>query len=101
MLKILSHQQFNERLPRWLPYDACVDHKTGTLLAPVWVVNDAGIIYLPTGDHILICVFSRGTEMGQTEAQVKAAISNAESVIGQIGKIVFDYYTITTTAKHD
>jgi beta-lactamase class A len=101
MLKILSRQQFNERLPRWLPYDTRVDHKTGTLLGPVWVVNDAGIIYLPSGEHILICVFSRGTEMGQTEEQVKAAISNAESVIGEIGKIAFDYYTITTAVKHE
>jgi beta-lactamase class A len=92
MLKILSNQQFNERLPRWLPYDVRVDHKTGTLLEPVWVVNDAGIIYLAGDKHIVISVFSRGPEMGFTPAQTKVAISGAEDRIAEIGKLVFDYY---------
>src|SRR6266850_2472668 len=101
MLRMLSRQQFNERLPRWLSYDVRVDHKTGTLLAPVWVANDAGIIYLPNRERLIICVFSRGTEAGLSEAQIKAAISNAEGVIGEIGKIAFDYYTTTEASKHD
>jgi beta-lactamase class A len=101
MLRMLSQQQFNERLPRWLSYDVRVDHKTGTLLAPVWVTNDAGIIYLPNRERLIICVFSRGTETGQSEAQIKAAISNAEGVIGEIGKIAFDYYTSMEASKHD
>lgn len=95
MLKILSHQQFNERLPRWLPYDVRVDHKTGTLLAPVWVVNDAGIIYLPSGQHVIISVFSRGPGMGLDDAETKVAISAAEERIAEIGMIVFDHYTVS------
>jgi len=94
MLKILSNQQFNERLPRWLPYDVRVDHKTGTLLEPVWVVNDAGIIYLPGDKHVVISVFSRGSELGFTPAQTKIAISGAEDRIAEIGKLVFDYYAM-------
>ena len=82
-------------------YDVRVDHKTGTLLAPVWVTNDAGIIYLPNRERLIICVFSRGTETDLNEAQIKAAISNAEGVIGEIGKIAFDYYTTTEASKHD
>jgi beta-lactamase class A len=99
MLKILSLQQFNERLPRWLPYDVRVDHKTGTLLAPVWVVNDAGIIYLPGGEHVVVSVFSRGLAGGLDEAQTKAAISAAEGQIAEIGKLVFDYYTAAPRAE--
>jgi len=99
MLKILSHQQFNERLPRWLPYDVRVDHKTGTLLAPVWVVNDAGIIYLPGGGHVIISVFSRGTEMGLSQADTKVSITSAEERIGELGKIAFNYYTTCITPK--
>ena len=45
ILEVLSQQQFNQRLPRWIPYGQRVDHKTGTLTLPVWVVNDAGILY--------------------------------------------------------
>jgi beta-lactamase class A len=93
MLKILSNQQFNERLPRWLPYDVRVDHKTGTLLEPVWVVTDAGLIHLPGNRHIAISVFSHGTEMGLSYAETKAAISGAEERIAEIGNLVFAYFT--------
>jgi beta-lactamase class A len=93
MLEILSNQQFNERLPRWLPYDVRVDHKTGTLLGPVWVVTDAGVIHLPGNKHIAISVFSHGTEMGLGSAETKAAISAAEERIAEIGKLVYDHYT--------
>ena len=93
MLEILSNQQFNERLPLWLPYDIRVDHKTGTLLEPVWVVTDAGVIHLPGGKHIVISVFSHGTEMDLSAAETKAAISGAEERIAEIGKLVFDYFT--------
>jgi beta-lactamase class A len=93
MLEILSNQQFNERLPRWLPYDIRVDHKTGTLLEPVWVVTDAGVIHLPGNKHVAISVFSHGAEMDLSPAETKAAISGAEERIAEIGKLVLDYFT--------
>ncbi len=93
MLRILSQQQFNQRLPRWLPGNVRADHKTGTLNAPVWVVNDAGIIYLPGGQRVIVSVFSRGAEMSLGPAELKASVSNAEDRIGEIAKVVFDYYT--------
>ncbi len=93
MLLILSRQQFNQRLPRWLPYGVRSEHKTGTLTAPVWVVNDAGVINLPGGEHVIVSVFSRGTETDLGAAGNKVAIANAEDRIGEIGKLVFDYYT--------
>ncbi len=93
MLEILSNQQFNERLPRWLPYDIRIDHKTGTLLEPIWVVTDAGVVHLPGDKHIVISVFSRGTQMDLSSAETKAAISGAEERIAELGKLVFDYFT--------
>ncbi|HEV8384379.1 MAG TPA: serine hydrolase [Candidatus Acidoferrales bacterium] len=93
MLRILSQQQFNQRLPRWLPGNVRVEHKTGTLNGPVWVVNDAGIINLPGGQRVIVSVFSHGTDMALGPAELKASISNAEDRIGEIAKTVYDFYT--------
>ena len=92
MLGILSKQQFNQRLPRLLPVGIRVAHKTGTVTNPVWVVNDAGIIYLPNGEHVVVTAFSHGTDMNQDEVQLKKAFNDAEDTIAEIGKTVFDYY---------
>ena len=93
MLGILSKQQFNQRLPRLLPVGIRVAHKTGTVTNPVWVVNDAGVIYLPNGEHVVVTVFSHGTNMNQDEVQLKKAFNDAEDTIAEIGKTVFEYYT--------
>lgn len=96
MLRILSQQQFNQRLPRWLPGNVRSDHKTGTLYSPVWVVNDAGILYLPNGQRVIVSVFSRGTEAAPGPAATKAAVTNAEDRIAEIAKVVYDFYTVAT-----
>jgi beta-lactamase class A len=93
MLAILSKQQFNQRLPRFLPAGLRVAHKTGTVTNPVWVVNDAGIIFLPNGEHVVVTAFGHGADMNQDEVQLKAALNDAEDTIAEIGKAVFDYYT--------
>ena len=93
MLHILSLQQFNQRLPRLLPSGIRCDHKTGTLNAPVWVANDAGIIYLPNGEHVIVSVFSHGPEVDLNPREFKAAAASADERIGAIGSIVYDYYT--------
>lgn len=98
MLTTLSRQQFNARLPRFLPIGTRVDHKTGTLSGPVWVVNDSGLIYLPNKQHVIVSVFSRGSEIDQDEAAMKLGINQAEERIGEIAKIVYDYYTATASA---
>jgi len=96
LLGILTKQQFNQRLPRLLPAGLRVAHKTGTVTNPVWVVNDAGVIYLPNGGHVVVTAFSHGTEMNQDEVQLKAAINEAEDTIAEIGKAVFEYYAAGT-----
>jgi beta-lactamase class A len=90
MLTILGRQQFNQRLPRYL--DARVAHKTGSLTSPVWVVNDAGIIYLPNGEHVIVTVFGHGTEWEMNDAARKQSTAEAEDRIGRIGKLVYDFY---------
>ena len=59
----------------------------------MWVVNDAGIVYLPGGARVVISVFSRGTERDLSPGELRTAIANAEDRIAEIAKVVFDYYT--------
>ena len=101
MLHILSLQQFNQRIPRLLPYDVRCAHKTGTLTGPVWVVNDAGIIYLPKQQgHLILSVFSHGTQTELTVSENTLAITGAEGRIAEIAKIAFDYYTALAPAAN-
>ncbi|HLA11916.1 MAG TPA: serine hydrolase [Pyrinomonadaceae bacterium] len=101
MLRILSLQQFNQRIPRLLPYDVRCAHKTGTLTGPVWMVNDAGIIFLPKQQgHLILSVFSRGSQTELTVPENTLAITSAEGRIAEIAKIAFDYYTAPVPAAN-
>ncbi len=93
MLEILSNQEFNQRLPRFLPAGVRVEHKTGTLNSPVWVVNDAGIVHLPNGSHVIVSVFSHGQNTALSSREQKAAMADAEQKIGEIGGVVYDFFT--------
>lgn len=56
MIDILLRQQLNQRIPLLLPQPSKVAHKTGTVGT---TRNDAGIIYLPNGDPIVFCAFTK------------------------------------------
>ncbi len=49
-LKILKEQKINDRLPRYLPREAMVAHKTGLERE---VCHDAGIVFSPHGDYVI------------------------------------------------
>ncbi len=49
-LNFLKKQKVNDRLPRYLPEDIVVAHKTGLERG---VVHDAGIVFTPQGDYII------------------------------------------------
>ena len=76
-----------KRIRGLLPDATVVAHKTGTsgdkdgMLA---AVNDAGIIQLPNGSEIALAIFV---------SDFSGSLEEAESVIAQIGKLVFDHYT--------
>lgn len=55
MLSFLSKQKINDRIPRYLPKNTKVAHKTGLERG---VVHDAGIIFSPKGDYV-VCVFTK------------------------------------------
>jgi len=67
-LIFLRKQKVNDRLPRYLPAEVGVAHKTGLERG---VVHDAGIIFTSNGDY-LICVLVKG---GKNYAKAKKFIA--------------------------
>lgn len=49
-LAVLKRQKINDRLPRYLPKEITVAHKTGLEKE---VCHDAGIVFTPSGDYII------------------------------------------------
>jgi beta-lactamase class A len=100
MLAILGRQQFNQRLPRLLPDGVNVAHKTGSLGFPVWVINDAGIVDLPDGGHVIVSVFSHGPAgVELSDDASKRATTAAETTIAEIARTVWDFYTTASAAR--
>ncbi len=90
MLTMLGRQQFNQRMPLYI--NARIAHKTGTLTFPYWVANDAGIIYLPNNEHLIVTIFSHGTEWEQPDGPRKQANAEADALMGRIAKMAYDFY---------
>jgi len=63
MIDLLKKQAINDRIPKYLPSDISVAHKTGELDN---VKHDAGIIFTPNGDYILVM-------LSDTDNSTKAA----------------------------
>jgi beta-lactamase class A len=79
-LGVLKRQQIRDRLPRLLPEDAKLAHKTGS----IWGVrNDVGIIDTPAGPIIAACL-SNGC------GDETAAAADA---IARVGKAVWDQFS--------
>ena len=74
MLVRLERQQINDRLPRELPADVQVAHKTGDL---VGMIHDAGLIGAPDGPRIAVVLTSGGTE------------ATAKDLIARVGLAVY------------
>ena len=54
MLEILGYQQFNSRIPKYLPWRT-VHHKTGTMRG---LRNDSGIIFCNSDSHVAFTVYT-------------------------------------------
>lgn len=77
MISLLKKQQLNNKLPKYLPEDIAVAHKTGEIAA---FTHDAGIVYSPTGKYIIV-VLSKSDEPDL-----------AEERIAELSKRVFNYF---------
>jgi len=78
MLNILKQQKHNDRLPRMLPLDTEIAHKTGTLRG---TISDVGIIFTPEGDFI-ICVLTEDIKSNRM----------AKRFIGRIADWTYKFY---------
>ena len=69
MLEILKNQELNDRIPKYLPSEIDIAHKTGELDT---VKHDAGIVYSPKGDYIIVLMSDTDnlTHAAEVEAQI-------------------------------
>lgn len=78
MLNLLKSQTLNNKLPKLLPTDLVIAHKTGEIAS---FSHDSGIVFTPKGDYIIVVLSD--TDMP----------SGAEERISQISKNVYEYFT--------
>jgi beta-lactamase class A len=78
MLELLKAQRLNDKIPKYLPDNVVVAHKTGELDE---YTHDAGIVYLENNEYILV-VLSKS----DNPKLAKERISN-------ISKSVYNYFT--------
>lgn len=79
MIDLLKNQQLNDKLPKYLPQDIDVAHKTGEIN---FATHDAGIVYAPNGeDYIIVVLSDSNSPPGATDR------------IAEVSKVVYNYFT--------
>ena len=81
-LDVLSRQTFNTRIPRYLPKEVTVYHKTGTIAG---VVNDIGVIELGPKSGLVVVVLVEQVAEGHE--------GRAEQLIADISRAAYKAYT--------
>ena len=64
MLELLKAQKLNNKIPLKLPPETVIAHKTGEL---GWFSHDAGIIYSPKGEYIIVVMSESQSPKGAEE----------------------------------
>lgn len=78
MIEILKKQKLNDGLPKNLPKEIQIAHKTGDI---GWFKHDAGIVFAPNGDYIIVVMSESNSPSG------------AQERIANISKTVYDYFS--------
>jgi len=78
MIKILSAQKLNTKIPAKLPVNIKIAHKTGSVSG---VEHDSGIIYLPDGRKYVLVLLTKELKNMQKAIEAEANIS----------KLIYDY----------
>jgi len=78
MLDLLKEQKINNKIPKKLPRDITIAHKTGEFNL---FTHDAGIVYSPKNDYIIVVL---------SESQNPL---EAEQLIANISESVYHYFT--------
>lgn len=77
MLDILKRQKLNDGLPKHLPKNIQIAHKTGEI---DWFKHDGGIVFTQNGDYIIVVLSESKSPFG------------AQQRIANISKDVYDYF---------
>lgn len=78
MLALLKDQKINDRIPKLLPKETVVAHKTADL---GYFEHDSGIVYTPNGDYIFVSLSESNTP------------DAAGARIAELSKTVYEYFT--------
>lgn len=75
MLNLLKNQKLNNKIPKYLPAETTIAHKTGEL---GFFTHDAGIVYGTNGDYIIVVLSESTSPKGAVEriAEVSQAVYN-------------------------
>lgn len=77
MFDLLKEQKLNDGLPKHLPKNIKVAHKTGDIS---WFKHDAGIVFTDKGDYIIVVMSESKSPTG------------AQERIAQVSKAVYEYF---------
>lgn len=78
MIKILMDQKFNDKIPKYLPEDVKVAHKTGSISK---VEHDSGIVFLPDGKQYVLVILSKELDDA----------NRGKETIARVSKQIYDY----------
>jgi len=78
MIMILLNQKFKDKIPKYLPENVKVAHKTGSISK---VEHDGGIIFLPDGRKYVLVILSKNLDSNE----------NGKETIAKISKHIYDY----------
>ncbi|MEX2007443.1 MAG: serine hydrolase [Candidatus Levyibacteriota bacterium] len=77
MMTLFKNQQLNNKLPKYLPENVEIAHKTGEL---GYFTHDGGIVFGGKSDYVIVVLSNTSYPPG------------AEDQIGKISKAVYDYF---------
>ncbi len=78
IISILKNQKFNDIIPKYLPKNVKVAHKTGSITG---VHHDSGIVYLPNGKSYVLVILSKNLKN----------FDKATDEMAKVSKDIFDF----------
>jgi len=78
MINILKDQKFNDMIPKYLPKNVKIAHKTGSITG---VHHDSGIVYLPDGRSYVLVILSKNLK----------DFDKATDEMAKISKEIYDF----------
>jgi beta-lactamase class A len=83
MIEIMSRQEWREKIPAGLPAGLLVANKTGGVTG---TSNDAAIVYTRQGAPIVMVVYCKGLDAGQTRRAPEAIAAIAGELYAHLGE---------------